>query len=461
MTGDDDEFLPRPGKMRSGGSRQGRKFLQQVIAATMLAGGGGAHAGKSRYGGGRTARGAGAGRVLASRDRYAAFRQRRVIVKSRIVKLAGKGLGGARAHLRYIQRDGVTRDGNPGELYDAAHDRADGKAFLDRSAGDRHQFRFIVSAEDGDQYEDLKPLVRRLMARMEADLDTKLEWVAVDHFNTGHPHSHVIVRGKDDRGADLVIGRDYLTAGLRERAAEIVSLDLGPRTDVDIEDRLRREVEQERLTGLDRRLLRDVGADGLVGAAERDPFRQALRAGRLQKLKHLGLAEEIRPGRWRLADGLEDVLRRMGERGDIIKTLHRAMTEQGLARSAGDMVIDDPNSLSAHPLVGRVVTRGLSDEVADRHYLIIDGVDGRVHYVDVGKGEAVEPIPKGAVVRVEPGKTAPGLVQVLSRLTLDEQLAAGGATWLDRELIAEQPELLRDAGFGHEVRKAQAAAGNG
>jgi len=457
MTGDDDDFLPRLGKMRAGGSRQGRKFLQQVIAATMLAGGGKSGAGKSRYGGGRTARGAGAGRVLASRDRFAAFRQRRVIVKSRIVRLAGKGIGGARAHLRYIQRDGVTRDGTPGELYDATHNRADGKEFLERSVGDRHQFRFIVSAEDGDQYDDLKPLIRRLMARMETDLDTRLEWVAVDHFNTGHPHSHVIVRGKDERGADLVIARDYLAAGLRERAVEIVSLDLGPRTDVEIEDRLRREVEQERLTSLDRRLLRDVDADGLVGSTERDPFRQALRAGRLQKLKRLGLAEEIRPGRWRLADGLEETLRRMGERGDIIKTLHRAMTEQGLVRASGDMVIDGPNSLSARPLVGRVVTRGLSDEAADRHYLIVDGADGRVHYVDIGKGEAVEPIPEGAVVRLEPqrGNSAPVAVRMLSPLPLHRQLASGGPTWLDHELIAELPEPLRDAGFGHEVREAQ------
>src|SRR3546814_8029606 len=69
--------------------------------------------------GGQIGRGASIGRMLATRDRYAAFRSRRVVVKSRIVKLAGNGIKGARAHLRYIQRDGVTRDGHPGELYSA------------------------------------------------------------------------------------------------------------------------------------------------------------------------------------------------------------------------------------------------------------------------------------------------------------------------------------------------------
>ncbi len=71
-----------------------------------------------------------------------------MIVKTRVIKLQGR-LNAAKVHLRYLQRDGVTREGLPGELYDAAHDRADGRAFLERSDGDRHQFRFIVSADDG------------------------------------------------------------------------------------------------------------------------------------------------------------------------------------------------------------------------------------------------------------------------------------------------------------------------
>src|SRR3546814_16169498 len=92
------------------------------------------------------------------------------------------------------------------------------------------QFRMIVSPEDGDQFADLKPFVRRLMSEMEKDLGTKLEWVAVDHFNTGHPHSHIMLRGKNDRGADLVIAREYISTGARERAIALPTTDLGPRT---------------------------------------------------------------------------------------------------------------------------------------------------------------------------------------------------------------------------------------
>src|SRR3546814_17362679 len=102
------------------------------------------------------------------------------------------GLKAARTHLRYIQRDGVTREGLPGELYDADSDRADGKAFLERSDGDRHQFRFIVSAEDAVEYEDLKGFTLRLMKQMEEELDTRPNWVAADQPNNGRQHTHTL-----------------------------------------------------------------------------------------------------------------------------------------------------------------------------------------------------------------------------------------------------------------------------
>src|SRR3546814_10751875 len=91
---------------------------------------------------------------------------------------------------------------------------------------------FIVSAEDGAEYPDLKPYIRRLMAQAEQDMGTKLDWVAVDHFNTERPHTHIVLRGIDDRGDNLIIAREYISHGLRERASELVTLDLGPRTEI-------------------------------------------------------------------------------------------------------------------------------------------------------------------------------------------------------------------------------------
>jgi type IV secretory pathway VirD2 relaxase len=463
----DDEFQPNLGKISSQGGKHGRKYLCRVLRATSLAGGrsrGGLSSRSGTFDGSRIGRGAGIGRVLASRDRYAAYRSRRAIVKSRIVKLAGNGAKAALAHLRYIQRDGVTRDGEPGQLYNTEQDRADSRAFLTRADRDRHQFRFIVSAEDGDEYEDLRPLTRRLMAQMENDLGTKLDWVAVDHYNTGHPHTHIIVRGKclpsgpakgrnpgDDAGGDLIIAREYIAQGLRERVAELVSLDLGPRTDLEIENRLRREVEQERLTSIDRGLIRDAGKSDMVRAAGRDAFHQSMRAGRLQKLKHLGLAAEVTSGRWQLADGLEDTLRRMGERGDIIKLMHRDLAEKSIARAASNYVIYDPADPEVRPITGRLVRRGLTDEIDDRHYVIVDAVDGRTHYVDIGKGEATAPLPEDGIISVTPKRAEP---RGVDRTIAEIATANGGRYDVDIHL-RHDPTATADFAKTH-VRRLEA-----
>lgn len=402
-----DEFSPRLGRIGSGDSKVSKRYVSQVRIAINRAGG--KRAPGRRFTGSRIGRGGAVAALLQSRD-FPAFRQRRVIVKVRAVKLAGKAVEGARTHLRYIQRDGVTREGTFGELYGADKDLVVGKEFLDLGNGDRHQFRFIVSPEDGVEYEDLKPLTRRLMAQMEEDLGTRLEWVAVDHFNTGHPHTHIIVRGKDEHGEDLIIACGYISSGLRERASELVNLDLGPRTDREIEQRLRQEMEQERFTSIDRQLLRMRESEGLVSPDSRDAFRQTLHQGRLRKLQRMGLAEEARPGRWHIDDGLEVTLRRIGERGDIVKTMHRELIAKGIVRSAADYIIHDSEDPKLKPIVGRVVARGLADEMQDRHFLIVDGVDGRSHYIDIGKGEAAEPTPEGCIVRVTPRNTEPRLV---------------------------------------------------
>jgi type IV secretory pathway VirD2 relaxase len=381
-----------------------RPFHHGVLKSANLAGGLKRLGARPRkFDGSRIGRGSGTGRVLGSSNRHSGERSRRAILKARIVHLAGKGARAAVAHLRYLQRDGTTREGERGALYSAELDAADGKSFLERGSEDRHQFRFIVAPEDGAEYQDLKPLIRRLMTQAEKDLGTKLDWVAVDHLNTGHPHSHILVRGQDDQGKDLIIAREYITKGLRQRTVDLVNLDLGPRTDREIMRSNLREISQERFTGIDRRLLRAVDAEGLVSPRHRDGVEQSLRAGRLATLARMGLADEEQRGRWRLAENLEPTLREMGRRGDIIATLDREVRSRSLAVSPMDYAVYDPAEGQAQPVVGQVVSRDLTDEESSREYLIVDAIDGRIHYVEIGEGEGTDlSIHQGAIVSISP-----------------------------------------------------------
>jgi type IV secretory pathway VirD2 relaxase len=454
---DDTKFTPKLGRIRAKGGKKAKRFLHQVLAATALAGGVGGKK-KSGFTGARLGRGASVARIVASRDKLAGYRSRRGIIKARIVRLGGKGLANAHAHLRYVERDGTTRDGDPAQLYSRDNDDADGKAFLERGQGDRHQFRFIVSAEDGDQYDDLKPLTRNLIQQVEKDLGTKLDWVAVDHFNTGHPHSHIILRGVDDRGKDLIIARDYLGAGMRSRLEQIVERDLGPRTTLEIESRLRQDISAERLTSIDRGLLRDMDNEHVVTNQHRDPMFQSLRAGRLQKLEQLGLAGDMGGGRWKLAEELDIKLRALGERGDIIKALNRTLKAKGLDRPPSTQRLHTIAGSIDKPITGRIVARGLSDEYRDRHYLIVDGLDGNIHYVDIGKGDTVAPIPKDSIVEITPRASG---VRVVDQTIATVAAANEGRYDIDAHL-AHDPSASERFAESHVRRlEAMRRAGGG
>src|SRR5262249_26104328 len=163
---------------------------------------------------------------------------------------------------------------------------------LERSEHDPHQFRFIVSPEDSDRLPDLKPVIRDLVQQMERDLGTKLDWIAVDHFNTGHPHTHIVIRGRDERGAELLMARAYIGYGMRGRAQDLVTLELGPETELERIAKLTREVVQERFTLLDRSLLvrSKEGVLAVIGDDEQGHRRHSLQVARLKTLERMGLA---------------------------------------------------------------------------------------------------------------------------------------------------------------------------
>jgi type IV secretory pathway VirD2 relaxase len=346
-------------------------------------------------------------RTLSGGWRHSAPGVRRVVVKTRYVQGAGKN-GKSAAHLRYIQRDGTSREGERGQLYSAGEDRADGAAFVERGADDRHQFRFIVSPEDGADLSDLTAYTRDLMAQVETDLGTRLDWVAVNHHNTGHPHVHVIIRGVDELGENLVINGDYLANGIRERASDLATLELGPVTKIEQSRKLTAEIGQDRFTRIDRAMTAEAEDRFLDLRNEpADPSRQrdrTLRLRRLSKLEKMGLATEHAPGVWELSERMEPTLRELGERGDIIRNMHKALKADGMER--------DPTTFQLHdaapevPIVGRVVDKYLTDELGENLTVVVDGIDGRTHHLPGIDPACIEDARIGSVVEIGSAETA-------------------------------------------------------
>jgi len=387
---DDDRFRVRPGAPKQRGDAFINQVLRQASKAANATGGKRGKAPGSRLGRGHVAARF-TGQSLTANSR-------RATVKVRLVYLQKVGARSTITHLRYIEREGVDRQGGPGRAYGPTTDHADTVAFEERGRGDRHQFRFIVSPEDAGQLDDLRSYTRHLMQRMEADLGSRLDWVAVDHWNTDNPHTHVVLRGKDDTGKDLIISQEYITLGMRERAMELATEWLGPRTELEIQRALAREVEQERWTNLDRSLQREA-VDGLVRteffSEPRLQRQRLLLVGRLQRLQKMGLATETQPGTWAVHAEAEPTLRTMAERGDIIRTMQRA-----IGTKQRDLAVFQPGE-DSRAIVGRVAGKGLADELYDKGYLIVDGTDGKSHYVTLPPRTELEQYPMGAVVEIK------------------------------------------------------------
>jgi type IV secretory pathway VirD2 relaxase len=303
-----------------------------------------------------------------------------VVVKVHYVKLTASGARAAALHLRYIERDGVELDGSKGVLY-GPEGPARRESFEEPRPREEHQFRIILAPEDGHEL-DMTAYVRSFMARIEKDLKRKVEWAAVNHYDTDNPHAHIVIRGVGLDRRELRLDRGYISSGMRWRAQEIATAELGPRPERDVNRTLQREVTQERFTSLDRDLERRA-KDGRIEMAALGGKSRPLLVARLEHLEKAGLAERTGAGSWTLAEGWREHLRDLGTRGDILKLMHTAMkgdpSRYRIVRPGKPLSPD--GELSAHPVTGRVIAKGLSDELKGAFYVVVEAPDGHGYHV--------------------------------------------------------------------------------
>jgi type IV secretory pathway VirD2 relaxase len=238
--------------------------------------------------------------------------------------------GGWAAHARYLSRQGAQREQGRGQGFDAEHGALDMVALVrDWEKNDELLWRFIVSPEDASRL-DLQEHVRGLVEQMERDLDTKLQWVAIDHHNTDDAHVHLLVRGVRDDGRPLQIDREYLKLGMRGRSQEIVTRELGPRLEPEVLHARERVIRKEQWTEIDRSLQRKANESGLVTYEQFQPRSDAARVraeqdvARLQFLEGMGLAQRLGEASWKLSQDHERNLRERQLSKDIIKSRARS-----------------------------------------------------------------------------------------------------------------------------------------
>ena len=369
-------------------------------------------------------------------------RARRVVVKAHLLRMGPTAAKAAALHVRYIERDGVERDGSKGVLYDA-QGTVRARVFEQPRPGEKHQFRFIVSPEDGSEL-DLTAYVRRLMATLERDSGRKVEWAAVNHFDTSHPHVHIVVRGIDRDGRELRIDRGYISAGMRWRAQELATEELGPRPERDVRRSQEREVTQQRFTTLDRELERR-GPDHFVEVRTRarsGRIDESLLIARLEHLEGLRLAERVSRTSWRLVEGWQKRLRDHGSRGDILQQIHAAVRGDPSRYDAvrpGEALPPEPG-VAAAVVTGRVAGKGLSDELKGTFYAVVETPAGRAYHVPLDARSA-QTVGVGDLVSLATPPEPP--VRPADRQIAEAARARGGVFAIDASAGSDAQGLAR------------------
>lgn len=365
--------------------------------------------------------------------RSAAGGMRRVMVKVRVVRMTPGARKALMTHVRYVERDGAGADGEQGRFFGAREDCADAVAFAGRCEGDRHHFRLIVNPEDGRELPDLKAFARRFMEQVETDMGTPLDWVAGAHYDTGRPHLHILLRGRRDDGRDLVLPRDYVSHGLRQRSQELATEILGPRRERAASER---DVTADRFTRLDQTLIGQV-RDGRLTL---DGLPEVHRSDALRRFVHLetrGWVERERPGVWSVPPDLRETLQRVGER----KAREAAATKaiwggrwgaelerlQPLEIGAGETVV------GAYAGVQPIGPYGAGPQA-----LVLETLDGRLGHVrlpSLDRALILDRVPERAIVEVR-GQARP---ERASDRTIAEIAAERGGTYSSTGHQAARP----------------------
>ena len=363
----------RPRKSKHGTNENPRKYtgvLRSMLRLVQMSKRGQKSQCTPRAGGARTPR---------------TFNQR---VAVRVSYSANKNPGQWKAHGRYLARESATQGGRAAEAgFNATEENLGIAATLDnwQGAGDERLFKIIVSPEFADRL-NLQQHTRELLQRMARDLGTQLEWVAAVHYNTEHPHVHIAVRGVDDKEMPLRLPREYIRAGMRERAEEIATEALGYRSAADAQEAQRRETLQNRFTPLDRILQSSNDGSSSYFAVTANPNNAALSesaqqlqkhiAARLMHLQTMGLAQLVAPHEWSVQADFETVLRTLQQSGDRQKML----AAHGALVSDKRLPLQVTTLRQLQSVAGRVLLH-TEDEQTGKRYMLIEGTDGKVHLI--------------------------------------------------------------------------------
>ena len=289
----------------------------------------------------------------------------------------------------YLVREGTERDGSRAKLYGT-----DLETYKQNMV--EKNFRIFLSPQSDKV--DLTDLTKRFITKLELQTGYKLYWQAANHYNTGHPHAHLLINGIDKNGKEITFPKDIVKTFMRETARTICTSQLGIRTREELDIEKERELTAPRFTKLDQRL-KELCFGGYRVDLEGVTLNREKILTRLEYLRTIKLCV-YKDGGYKLSPRWEEDLRANGRYNAFLKA------RDGLAYSRPSQF--KVYSGAQGQITGKVTKIYRTDEDAsDSHAVILESPDGKAYFIplfkkpEVKDGEQKAELKEGELVTIK------------------------------------------------------------
>jgi hypothetical protein len=267
--------------------------------------------------------------------------------------------------VRYMAREGKGQEGAAPELFTENGKAPDDALHAEYPAEERY-YKIILSPENGDQL-DMERYTRDFMKSLAATEGREFKWAAAVHYDTEHPHAHILIRGVDEDGQAVAFSKDTIKYGMRGQASRLATMELGHRTALEMERQKAKDLRAERLTQLDRTIKERLDGRNMVRPGSREE------QTRLDYLAAIGLASRNRNGSFTMDGRFDAKLTYLQRDNDILKTVYgrdAKMNDRDFTVYRKGWTVD-----------GVILKKDIENEMTEKPYALVQDAKGRKYYV--------------------------------------------------------------------------------
>ncbi|GHU40357.1 hypothetical protein FACS1894190_07160 [Spirochaetia bacterium] len=299
---------------------------------------------------------------------------------------------------KYLIREGAGKEGGRAEIYGTPEEEY-------RKNMAAKNFRIFLSPQSDKV--DLRVLTENFVKKLEVETGYKFYWQAAEHYNTAHPHAHLLINGTGKTGEDVIIKKDIVKRFMRELARDTCTSLTGSRTRDEMEADRNKNITANRLTEIDRDI--DIFSIEKYISPKSLNKRDSKYARRLEYLRTLGLCERENDG-YRLENNWLEILKTQGRYNCYLDAQNNLQYS-----GKQDFTLYESGTGKQKGIITKIYK---VDDVSDNYAAVMEGINGKAYFIPLYKRPEIK---AGDMVEAVPLKNQKGrLTPVFNTLTKNQ-----------------------------------------